>query len=49
MNLRFACVGLAVRNGLIVQAPPIFHKWVGKEVDKFFRYYRANLIERRIL
>ena len=39
INMTFCCIGMEVKNGIIVDAPPIMRVWKGQRYDKWYRYY----------
>ena len=39
----FACGGVEVRNGKIVDAPPIFRSWIGRDWHNFIWKYKPKV------
>jgi hypothetical protein len=42
VNTGFATFGLIVKDGIVVQAPPISHTSVGRPAVEVIRYYRQE-------
>jgi len=49
VNLKFACGGIRTTDEIIVETPPIWRGWIGKNIVSFYQYYknRGELIEIR--
>lgn len=47
----FAVAGITIQNCIVIDAPPIFRRWIGKPYSKMYTYYegKGKLIDAKVI